>query len=279
MSRFPFNLLRVTDLYIGQNHLSQATRELFYQWQRRYIYVYKVMHEHLSSLHWNDHRCIYTSLYMCMSNHRCIYTSSKKYFDKWVVAQQKSCRLFETISVTFFSLFYTCFKHQIVSSFMRWACLKLCSFQNGAFIKLTRQKSHRRTDSEQIQQIIHRRTDSEYSESSSKISSEEEIEEVTEVPRKRCKTRGGKTVTPSRPAKSQKEICELESESTRKEQDLALIVPQFTRQSKVHAELPHPSPLNFLDTYFDESFYELLVTQASSHAHQYMQMHANLLLF
>ena len=151
---------------------------------------------------------------------------------------------------------------------MRWAWLKLCSFQNGDFIKLTRQKS-----------VIHRRTDSEYSESSSKISSEKEIEEVTEVPRKRCKTRGGKTVTPSQPAKSQKEICELELESTWKEQDLALIVPQFTRQSKVHAELPHPSQLNFLDTYFDESFYELLVTQASSHAHQYMQLHANLLCY
>ena len=41
-------------------------------------------------------------------------------------------------------------------------------------------------------------SDSEYSESSSEVSIEEEIvEEVIEVPRKRCKTRGGKTVTPS----------------------------------------------------------------------------------
>ena len=66
-------------------------------------------------------------------------------------------------------------------------------------------------------------SDSEYSESSSDVSSEE-IEEVIEAPRKGCITKGGKTATASWPVKSQKEICELELESTRKEQDLTPVV-------------------------------------------------------
>ena len=69
-------------------------------------------------------------------------------------------------------------------------------------------------------------SDSEYSESSSDVSSEE-IEEVIEAPRKGCITKGGKTATASWPVKSQKEICELELESTRKEQDLTPVVQVF----------------------------------------------------
>lgn len=65
---------------------------------------------------------------------------------------------------------------------------------------------------------------SEYSELSSGVSSEEEIEEVIEAPRKGCITKGGKTATASWPVKSQKEIHELELESTWKEQDLTPIV-------------------------------------------------------
>lgn len=65
---------------------------------------------------------------------------------------------------------------------------------------------------------------SEYSELSSGVSSEEEIEEVIEAPRKGCITKVGKTATTSWPVKSQKEIYELELESTWKEQDLTPIV-------------------------------------------------------
>ena len=74
-----------------------------------------------------------------------------------------------------------------------------------------------------------------------------------------------------------KEICELELESTWKEQDLAPSVPQCTGQSKVHAELPHnPSLFNFINIYFDENFYELLVTQTNLYAQQFMETHLNL---
>ena len=45
----------------------------------------------------------------------------------------------------------------------------------------------------------------------------------------------------------------------------------------VHAELPHnPSSLNFLDIYFDESFYKFLVTETNLYAQQYMETHPNL---
>ena len=78
-------------------------------------------------------------------------------------------------------------------------------------------------------------------------------------------------------ARSQKETWELALEGIWKEQDAAPTIPPFTAELKVHATLPDsPTPLNFLDIYFDESFYNLLVTQINLYAWQFMETHENL---
>ena len=105
---------------------------------------------------------------------------------------------------------------------------------------------------------------------------EEETEHVAPV-RKTCRTRGGKAASVGGLARSQKETRELALEGIWKEQDAAPTIPPFTAESKVHATLPDsPTPLNFLDIYFDESFYNLLVTQTNLYARQFMETHENL---
>ena len=45
----------------------------------------------------------------------------------------------------------------------------------------------------------------------------------------------------------------------------------------INAELPDdPTPLDFLDQYLDEEFYEYLTTQANLYAAQYLQANPNL---
>ena len=54
-------------------------------------------------------------------------------------------------------------------------------------------------------------------------------------------------------------------------------IPEFTSKSLINAELPDdPTPLDFLDLFLDEEFYEYLTTQANLYAAQYLQANPNL---
>ena len=76
---------------------------------------------------------------------------------------------------------------------------------------------------------------------------------------------------------SSKEVKRVVLEDTWKRKDSRPHIPEFTSKSSINAELPDdPTPLDFLDLFLDEEFYEYLTTQTNLYAAQYLQTNPNL---
>ena len=64
--------------------------------------------------------------------------------------------------------------------------------------------------------------------------------------------------------RSSKEAERVSLEDTWKWKDSRPHIPEFTSKSSINAELPDdPTPLDFLDLFLDEEFYEYLTTQTN----------------
>ena len=76
---------------------------------------------------------------------------------------------------------------------------------------------------------------------------------------------------------SSKEDEKVVLQDTRNGKDSRPHIPEFTSKSSINAELPDdPTPLDFLDLFLDEAFYEYLTTQTNLYAAQYLQANPNL---
>ena len=94
--------------------------------------------------------------------------------------------------------------------------------------------------------------------------------------------RGPRTSVGSRTSLAQKKTPSKEaervaSEDTWKRKDSRPYIPELTSKSSINTELPDdPTPLDFLDLFLDEEFYEYLTTQTNLYAAQYLQANPNL---
>ena len=91
------------------------------------------------------------------------------------------------------------------------------------------------------------------------------------------RTRGGLSRTSLVQKNTFKEAERVALEDTWKRKDSRPHIPEFTSKSSINAELPDdPTPLDFLDLFLDEEFYEYLTTQTNLYAAQYLQANPNL---
>ena len=66
-------------------------------------------------------------------------------------------------------------------------------------------------------------------------------------------------------------------EEKRKREDSPPTIPEFTTNSAIHAKLPEdPVPIDFLDIFLDEEFYNYLTHQTNLYAAQYLQANPDL---
>ena len=125
------------------------------------------------------------------------------------------------------------------------------------------------------------------SESETETSTSEEDDEsgappmkthLNNVRKRGPRTRGGLSRTSLAQKKtSSKEDEKVVLQDTRKRKDSRPHIPEFTSKSSINAELPDdPTPLDFLDLFLDETFYEYLTTQTNLYAAQYLQANPNL---
>ena len=92
------------------------------------------------------------------------------------------------------------------------------------------------------------------------------------------RTRGGLSRTSLVQKNTFKEAERVALEDTWKRKDSRPHIPEFTSKSSINAELPDdPTPLDFLDLFFDEEFYKYLTTQTNLYTAQYLQANPNLL--
>ena len=124
-------------------------------------------------------------------------------------------------------------------------------------------------------------------ESETETSTSEEDDESGAPPTKThqnsaCKrgprTRGGLSRTSLAQKKTaSKEAERVALENTWKWKDSRPHIPEFTSKSLINAELlDDPIPLDFLDLFMDEEFYEYFTTQTNLYAAQYLQANPNL---
>ena len=87
------------------------------------------------------------------------------------------------------------------------------------------------------------------------------------------RTRGGCSRTSSSEKKAQKKEEEMKAlEEKWKREDSPPTIPDFTADNTIHAELPDdPSPIDFLNIFLDDEFYDILTYQTNLYATQYLQ--------
>ena len=91
------------------------------------------------------------------------------------------------------------------------------------------------------------------------------------------RTSGGSRTSLAQKKTPSKEAERVASEDTWKRKDSRPYIPELTSKSSINTELPDdPTPLDFLDLFLDEEFYEYLATQTNLYTAQYLQAIPNL---